>query len=258
MNGRHAALLGAAALVAIVAALVDPIPQDPAYHDFADARTLLGVPRALDVLSNLPFLCVGFAGLARARRLAVARGAQLVLFAGVALTAFGSGWYHLSPDDARLVWDRLPMTLGFMGLLAALLGERVSPALGRALLVPLVLFGGFSVLHWHRTEQAGAGDLRLYALAQFGTLLLAALVVLLWPAADDRRRLGDRWLVGAFAGYALAKLAEHFDREIFAAGGLLSGHTLKHLLAAAAAACLVARLAGRAAAAPSRARFDGE
>jgi len=39
-----------------------PTPQPPAYHDFADQRPLLGLPHALNVISNMPFLIVGALG----------------------------------------------------------------------------------------------------------------------------------------------------------------------------------------------------
>lgn len=31
-------------------------------------------------------------------------------YIGVAAVAFGSGYYHLKPNDSRLVWDRLPVS----------------------------------------------------------------------------------------------------------------------------------------------------
>src|SRR3972149_5897461 len=61
------------ALVTIIivgwAALRPRFGQDPSYHSFADARALLGVPNAFDVLSNLAFAAVGTAaGLFLGRR----------------------------------------------------------------------------------------------------------------------------------------------------------------------------------------------
>jgi hypothetical protein len=43
------------------------------------------------------------------------RWLYLVMFAGLSLTAFGSGYYHLAPDNARLVWDRIAIMMVFMG-----------------------------------------------------------------------------------------------------------------------------------------------
>ncbi|MBM3985678.1 MAG: alkaline phytoceramidase, partial [Planctomycetes bacterium] len=149
------ALLAVALLCLAFIALAPRIPQDPAYHDFADRRPWLGVPNAGDVLGNLAFLPTGVAGLLALRRRgavpsAAARAGWVAFFAGIVLTAFGSGWYHLAPSDERLVWDRLPIALACQGLLCALLAERVSERLGARLLLPLLLFAAGSVWWWAR------------------------------------------------------------------------------------------------------------
>ena len=168
---RHSILLFAA-LAAIVAVFARPaVPQDLAYHHFADQRSLLGIPNCLNVLSNVPFAIAGLLGLMTTMRGGDERGTRwpyVALFAGVALTTLGSGCYHLQPDNARLVWDRLPMTVGFMGLLTALLAERISVTVSRWLFGPLLLLGAGSVLYWYWSELRHAGDLRLYILVQFG------------------------------------------------------------------------------------------
>jgi hypothetical protein len=147
-----------------------------------------------------------------------------------ALVAFGSAWYHLAPDNARLVWDRMPMTVAFMTLLAAAVADRISWLAGRALLWPLVVAGIGSIAWWIRGEAAGHGDLRAYGLVQFLPMLLVPLILLLWRGEGiAAKRL---WM--ALAAYAVAKAAEHFDAQILAAGGFLSGHGLKHLAAALA------------------------
>jgi hypothetical protein len=229
------------ALVAITGVLLlDPIPQDLAYHDFADRRAFAGIPNLCDVLSNLPFLFVGFVGLQYlfGRQLQLdmeLRPAVAVFFLGVALTAFGSSCYHLQPDNVTLVWDRLPMTLAFMGLVALVSGEYINVKLGRALLWPLLVIGVGSVVWWHHTEQLGQGDLRFYGLVQFLPMLLLPLVLLLYPPRWSRG--ADYWVVCGW--YLLAKLLEFFDRGIFDLTGLVSGHTLKHLAAAMAPWCLL-------------------
>jgi len=150
---RLSRFLGLAVGGAVIAALAVPrVAQDPAYHLFADTRPLLGIPNSLNVLSNLPFALVGLAGLvAVARMRAWERWPYGALFAGVALTSIGSAYYHLSPDNWTLVWDRLPMTVGFMGLLTAVLSERVSSRVARTLFVPLLVFGAASVAYWYQT-----------------------------------------------------------------------------------------------------------
>jgi hypothetical protein len=215
-------------------------PQDLSYHGFKDDRTLFGVPNALNVLSNVPFLAAGAWGLwyllagegsqpGRAFREPIERWPFVAMFAGVALTGFGSSYYHLRPDNDRLVWDRLPMAVGFMGLIDALITERISRRLGMWLLAPLLAVGVGSVWQWHWTEQHGRGDLRLYYFVQGYALFFVLLVPLLYPPRYTRTA---DWYI-ALGCYALAKACEVLDGPIYAAlGDVLSGHTLKHLLGA--------------------------
>lgn len=229
---RKLALALVAALAITAAFLIDPIPQDPSYHDFADQREVFGMPHFWNVITNLPFLFVGAVGLARLRRLASPelRTHYLVLCSAVALVGFGSAWFHHDPSNATLMWDRLPMTVAFMVLFSAIIADRVSWIAGRALLWPLVAAGIASIAWWVRTEAAGQGDLRPYAIVQFLPLLLVPMILLLWR----ENALATRPLWLGFGAYAAAKLAEYFDAPILAATGALSGHSLKHLFAALA------------------------
>jgi hypothetical protein len=211
-------------IVTLVALLpLPPLLQDQNYHQFADQRELFGVPNFWNVVSNLPFIAVGAIGLAQIRRDAT----TFVLFAGIFLTGFGSSYYHLNPNDDTLFWDRLPMTLCFAAILAAVVEERVDAKAGAMLLRPLLAIGIFSLLLWRWTD-----DLRLYAWAQFFPFLALVLILSLFPP----KYTGTYYWVGAAALYALAKLFEYYDHKVYSFGGILSGHTLKHL--AAASACL--------------------
>ena len=244
MNEARAwAVLGSVAALAVAATFLflPPIPQSASYHEFADRSALLGIPHSLDVLSNFGFLIVGAWGLAfvggesnsQERRpflSALERWPYVFFFVGVFLTTFGSAYYHLRPDNARLVWDRLPMAAAFMGLLAAVIAERVNVRLGIRLLMPLVVLGIGSVLYWRRTELAGRGDLRLYALVQFGSIAMLLLIASLLPSRYTRGC--DIFVVAGF--YGLAKLLEYLDRPIFSISRTISGHTLKHVAAALA------------------------
>jgi hypothetical protein len=230
----------------LVVAQLGPIAQDPAYHRFADVRTLAGVPHAFNVLSNLPFLAVGAAGLWFTARVRAARADALwvpyaLLYAGLILTGLGSAWYHLAPDNASLLWDRLPMTVVFMSFFASVVAEVVDRGFVQRLLPVLLTLGVTSVWYWHATEQQGAGDLRPYVLVQFLPMLLIPLLLLLYPRPRDYLP----WVLAMVGVYAGSKVFEYFDAAVFALGEAVSGHTLKHLLAALAPACLLPVLGRR-------------
>jgi len=245
---RSVVLVAIAVAAGAYAFSLPPIPQPEAYHCFADARPWLGVPNFQNVATNAPFLVVGALGLAATRRAAFVdpslRRAYAVFFAAVAAVAFGSGWYHWAPTTQSLLWDRLPMSVAFGAIMAALVGERIDVAAGRALLVPLVIASVASVVWWHVTEGRGHGDLRAYGLAQGLPLILIVVVVAPRPRRDD----GTLDFALLLAWYGAAKLLETFDAEVLGlTGGAASGHALKHLAAAAGAGQVVLMLRRRAA-----------
>ena len=213
--------LTAASLAALP--LLPAIPQDQSYHQFADQRTILGIPNFWNVVSNLPFLAIGAAGLRKFR----CDPASVVFFLGVFLTGIGSSYYHWDPNDDTLFWDRLPMTLSFGAILALVVKERVDETIGATLLWPALILGLLSLLWWRWTD-----DLRLYFWVQFFPGLAVLVLFLLYPP----RYTGTRYWVVAGALYTLAKVFEFADKAIYSAGAFLSGHTLKHF--AAAGACV--------------------
>jgi len=212
-------------------AFVEPIAQDPAYHHFVDQRQWWLIPNTLDVLSNLPFVFVGIMGLQHCalHREHALFWPFLAVFIGVFSTAYGSAYYHWAPANGTLIWDRLPMTIAFMGLFTMVLADRIDARWTKALL-PLLLVGVTSVWYWGWTEAQGAGDLRLYALVQFLPMLLIPLILILYRA--PRRDFGC--YIGLICCYGLAKLLEYFDVSVFELTAMVSGHTLKHLAAAMA------------------------
>jgi Ceramidase len=229
-------------VLASIAVFFSPvIEQDLAYHQFADRRTLFAIPNFWNVISNGAFLWVGAIGLYRLykNRLNIVyeiRHGYFIFFIAVAFIAFGSAYYHWQPNNLTLVWDRLPMTFTFMSLMAFVVAENLSVKWGRNSLFPVLFIGFISVCYWYWGELHSAGDLRLYALVQFLPMVLL-LVLLMFGQSAFQNKAGYWWL---FAAYALAKVAEHFDAAIFNyTSGMLAGHVLKHLFAAAGLYVLV-------------------
>ena len=253
---RRGLYIAAFTVLCIAAAFLLPaMPQPVSYHDFADHREAFGIENFLDVASNAGFLLVGVAGLWVIVRpgtrfeFPAERWPWVVFFAGMLLTAAGSSYYHLAPDNERLFWDRLPMTVAFMSLIAAQIVDRISVRLGLALLLPMLGVGAASVLYWRATERAGAGNVVPYAVPQGYSVVILLLMTLWRPSRYTRGN--DVYLV--FAAYVAAKLLELFDAQVLALGHLVSGHTLKHLAAALAGLVVCLMLMRRTLRAPTRA-----
>ena len=234
------ALLGVLVLAGLIwLAVTPPFGQDRTYHDFADQRPMLGIPHALNVVSNAPFVIFGLLGILFVVRpsnwnnpqvfaACWERWALLTLFVFVTLTGIGSSYYHAQPSNSTLFWDRLPLTVVFMTFFVLVFADRVSPRLGPWLWLPLVAMGIFGVAYWHWSESQGRGDIRFYGLVQFLPLLMLPVILLAFPA----RRFRTADLVAILAWYGLAKLLELLDGQVYSANGIVSGHTLKHLVAA--------------------------
>jgi Ceramidase len=242
MNASHrivwALFLSLPILILAVFNFVPPIPQNLHYHQFADQRSFFGIPNALNVLSNLPFLIVGMLGFVHWSHFYRSSknnekgviAIYTLIFSGLFLTGLGSAYYHWQPDNARLVWDRLPMTLVFMPLLAVSIAEKIDQKAGLYSLFPLVFLGIGSVGYWHWTEQQGQSDLRLYGIVQFYPMLAIPLIILLFPS----KMAFTKAFLGVAFFYLLAKITEYADLAFLQIGQLMSGHSLKHLLAAGA------------------------
>ena len=225
-------LVAAAALLAF--AVWGPfLPASAHQHDFADQRGWQGLPCALDVLSNLPFAVAGAWGLVWLRRLGALRlcpatcATAALFFVGLVLTTAGSSWYHWQPDNAGLLWDRLGMSVAFAGLLGLAVVGRISPRAGLATALGLMVAAPSAVLAWAHT-----GNLTPWAVVQFGGML----VVLVLACLPHRHGALVLQLGALIAWYAAAKVMELADHSVYeATAGWVSGHTLKHLLAAGAA-----------------------
>lgn len=236
-------LIAATVLMIILGLLHKPISQPQSYHHFADQRGWFGIVNFQNVLSNLPLALVGFWGLFLLlspgkvqfidRR---ERWPWIGVTVGFILAAFFSGYYHLAPDDFRLLWDRLPMTIVFMSFVSALICAQLSSRIGLLLWPILIFIGVFSVLLWFVSD-----DLRLYVLVQGYAVVVASILLL---APPHYTRTSDLIVVLLF--YILAKLFELFDLQIYILDdGFVSGHTLKHLAVAMAAFWLLRLLSKR-------------
>ncbi|MBT4792158.1 MAG: hypothetical protein HON90_11350 [Halobacteriovoraceae bacterium] len=214
----------------ILFGFVSPIAQNQAYHNFADGHKLLGIINFHNVISNIPFVIVAFIGLKQyithKQRYSFS---WLVFVIGVFLVGPGSAYYHLNPTDQTLVWDRLPMTIGFMGLTSFIFTEVFSIKKEKTFLTILLLIGFYSIFHWVQFS-----DLRLYFWVQLTPILCILYIAVIMPT----KSLKPKHLAFAVVFYIVAKLTEHFDKQIFT-NLAYSGHSIKHLAAAISVYALI-------------------
>ncbi len=225
------ALLTIGILGIILAVLLDPISQSEGYHHFSDQRSFFYISNFLNVISNIPFLLVGMIGVFKLKKIErfsyihENRISYLLFYLGIIFVSFGSAYYHLSPTNDRLIWDRIPMTFAFMSLFAIILSEFISERLGKQVSIPLILAGIVSVSYWYISEKLNHGNLNYYVLVQFYPMISIPIILIIFPSKLNKSNA--YWYLFVF--YFLAKITEHFDDEIFSLLKLVSGHTLKHL-----------------------------
>jgi len=224
-------------LILAIFTSTDPVPQDLVYHILSDQRQWFTVPNFANIISNLPFATIGLSGLFLALKNKEISISWYLFFIGLFFVALGSSYYHLQPNNQTLVWDRLPMTICFMSLFSALCAENISSRYEKVILPVAISLGLSSVIYWHYTN-----DLRFYALIQFGALLSIPLILSFYKSQYSHRH----YLLYGLLFYFLAKVFELNDNLIFElTNHLLSGHTIKHLLAAAATYCVYLMLKKR-------------
>ncbi len=205
--------------------LFDAMNQPLTYHEFADKRIIFGIPNFFNVTTNITFALFGIIGFIYTLKNRQKEGSWswIIFFLGVAIVSLGSGYYHLNPNNDTLVWDRLPMTIGFMGLFIAILSEYVNQNIERYFLIPAILLGFATVIYWHYFD-----DLRFYLWIQYMPLLTVPLAMLLFKGKYTHQK----YLIFALLFYLFAKITESYDKEIFCfLYEQLSGHSMKHLLA---------------------------
>lgn len=227
-------LFGITLLAVLGIAAVPAIAQEQSYHHFADQRTVLGIPNFWNMVSNIPFLIVGMMGINGVIRknrftlLPEILPVYLAFFLGTFLIGIGSGYYHLWPSNATLVFDRLAMTVSFMAFFAIIISEFISERAGKQLFLPLLLIGLVSVGYWYFTESKDEGDLRLYVIVQFLPMLLIPLILLLFSPRFSHIAL----IWSALVAYLVSKIAEMSDERLYLLLGGVSGHSIKHLFSA--------------------------
>ena len=203
-----------------------PEVQDEAYHNFADGRTIFLIPNFWNVFSNLPFLFVGLLGILHYRKYQSSNFLYYLFFFGILMVSFGSGYYHLNPNNETLVWDRLPMTIGFMSLFLIVIREFISIKATRILSIPLLLSGIVSIIVWRFSNTE---DLRMYLLVQFYPILAIPIILIFFKSMYSKVR--GYWVL--LLAYIIAKVFERLDGETYELLKIISGHSIKHLMAAA-------------------------
>jgi hypothetical protein len=255
LKPQEAALL-ATLVGALAFALFGPAITQPAHqHAFADQRVLAGIPFAMDVLSNVSFLAWGIAGLtclfSLLKRVKMNTEHTLAgLFClGLVATSAASSWYHLQPDDAGLGMDRLGMVVAFAGLLGLAVAGRIGHRAGVCAASTVVLLGPLGIWFW-----LASGNVLPWLVIQFGGMALILWMATLRPLQGA---LVVRWSVVLLV-YAAAKLLELKDHEIYEmTSHVISGHTLKHLLASFAAWPVVSALSLALASASKQSKNQG-
>ena len=239
MSKSEISFLSGLIILLILAIFLPSIQQDQNYHNFADQRALFGVNNAFDTLSNLAFIIVGILGLFNFynnKFIKISNSFSVILnlfFISIILTGLGSGYYHLSPNDFTLVFDRLALTLVFTFILAMLASIRISERSGFHTLAELIILAPLTVLIWNYN-----GNLTPYAVFQFGGIILILLTLLLTKAQKQSPCFASLIIL-----YGFAKLAVFYDVEIFKLSqNLISGHTLKHLIGAIAVLIFISPL----------------
>jgi hypothetical protein len=213
----------------IMALFYGPISQPQEYHDFADDREILGVPNALDVMSNLAIIYPGVVGLAfiheSRNRSQVSEdeiSIQITLFSGMILTFAGSVWFHLDPTDSTMLWDRLGMSVVIGSCISLLIHDMWDRNLAAKIHLPIIIASIVSVLWWPVFD-----DLRVYFIVKHHPFILFPIFLLCGRRIYDKVS-GYYWGLSMFL---LATIFEFADQQIFEITGIISGHTLKHIAA---------------------------
>jgi predicted membrane channel-forming protein YqfA (hemolysin III family) len=209
---------------------------------FLATSSLASFSTVANVVTSLPFIALGLGGL---RYLVSGNGRNpmsgrpstpfAVFVLSLILVGAGSVFYHAFPSANHLLWDRLPIAICLAAFACVITDSR----LGSTLLLPVLAVSVSSVVYWYVTATRGHEDLRPYAAVQVGVVLWAVVVVFRrW-----RQRAGGADLRWALAAYAVGRIVELFEQQIYHEAGVDLGHPLKHLLVALAAFLIIRALA---------------
>ncbi|KAG5045047.1 hypothetical protein JHK86_014453 [Glycine max] len=204
------------------------IPRSPKHHQFVDMRNLLGVANTLNVMTNFPFLVVGVLGLVLALEGGVFNISSqgevwtwALFYAGIAGVAFGSAYYHLKPDDHRVLWDTLPMMVAFSSLLSSLVVERLGQRIGLCCMFALNLAAFLCVVY-----ERIYNDIRFCMMFQLTLPLAIPVIAVLYRSKYTHSRY---WFISTGI-YLLAKFEGATDRKLYHVNNyIISGHSLEHL-----------------------------
>lgn len=239
MSKSEISFLAGLIILLLLAIFLPAIAQNQNYHNFIDQRTFFGIKNTSNTLSNLAFIMVGLWGLInfyKNKYIKISNSFSVLLnlfFISIILTGLGSSYYHLSPNDFTLVFDRLALSLVFAVILAMLASIRISERSGFHTLAELIILAPLSVLLWNYN-----GNLTPYAVLQFGGIIIIVLTLLLTKAQKQSPCFTSLIIL-----YGFAKVAEFYDVEIFnLSQNLISGHTLKHLIGALAVLVFISPL----------------
>ena len=225
-------LVAFAAVIALL--IIGPIPQDQEYHQFADNRMFFGIPNFFNVITNLPFGVTGFLGLMELKNAQDKELKQIILFlfTGFLLLMAGSSYYHFSPNNNALIYDRIPISIIVTSFLSFIIYISINPSTVFKTLIILNIIGIGSVVYWATSEYLGKGDLRWYAMVQFFPIIAIPLIFYLYrPFFNANKEVTFTLLL-----FTIAKIMEQYDKEVFKlSAGTISGHSLKHLFMSVAA-----------------------
>ena len=239
-QSKNSLILGLTIIGICVMLFIKPIAQNRNYHQFADQRTILSIEHFWNVASNIPFFVFGLLGMFfmmnKSHNTTLPIN-SFVFYLGICLTSVGSMYYHHHPCNETLVWDRLPMAISFIAFFSIIIGDCMCATTGKKILFPLVLLGIISIIYWQMTKEKGHEDLRFYVLIQFLPIILIPVILLLYN--NQNQNIKTYWYILAI--YVVAKICEASDEFIFASFKIISGHSLKHLIASLAPILLLTK-----------------